>query len=191
MMTRWLFSAPLLLLAGCSGGSDGTDGNDDKAPAAEEQAADAPAGPSQNAPAQPAPAAGGASDADLAYVADPSVAPPKAPEAGVGIGVQAIPVAIRGRWALKAEDCGARPGTDLTALVIDAKTLRFFESAGDLARVRDRDANRIVADYKFSGEGQQWDRLMLLGLADGGKTLVRRDYGDGAAPDAMRYTRCA
>ena len=33
--------------------------------------------------------------------------------------------------------------------------------------------------------------LMLLGLADGGKTLVRRDYGDGAAPDAMRYTRCA
>ena len=102
----------------------------------------------------------------------------------------AIPVAIRGRWALKAEDCGARPGTDLTALVIDAKTLRFFESAGDLARVRDRDANRIVADYKFSGEGQQWDRLMLLGLADGGKTLVRRDYGDGAAPDAMRYTRC-
>ncbi len=135
MMTRWLFSAPLLLLAGCSGGSDDTD---NKAPTAQEQAADTPAGPSQNAP-----------------------------------------------------DCGARPGTDLTALVIDAKTLRFFESAGDLARVRDRDANRIVADYKFSGEGQQWDRLMLLGLADGGKTLVRRDYGDGAAPDAMRYTRCA
>lgn len=183
MMTRWLFSAPLLLLAGCSGGSDDTD---NKAPTAQEQAADTPAGPSQNAPAP-----GGASDADLTYVADLSVAPPKAPEPGVGIGGQAIPVAIRGRWALKAEDCGARPGTDLTALVIDAKTLRFFESAGDLARVRDRDANRIVADYKFSGEGQQWDRLMLLGLADGGKTLVRRDYGDGAAPDAMRYTRCA
>ena len=188
MMTRWLFSAPLLLLAGCSGGSDGTD---DKAPAAEEQAADTPAGPSQNAPAQPAPAAGGASDADLAYVADPSVAPPKMPEPGVGIGEQAIPVAIRGLGALKAEDCGARPGTDLTALVIDAKTLRFFESAGDLARVRDRDVNRIVADYKFSGEGQQWDRLMLLGLADGGKTGGRRDYGEGAAADAMRYTRCA
>ena len=188
MMTRWLFSAPLLLLAGCSGGSDDTD---NKAPTAQEQAADTPAGPSQNAPAQPAPAPGGASDADLTYVADPSVAPPKAPEAGVGIGGQAIPVAIRGRWALKAEDCGARPGTDLTALVIDAKTLRFFESAGDLARVRDRDANRIVADYKFSGEGEDWDRLMQLTVEDGGKTLVRRDYGEGAEPGPMRYSRCA
>src|SRR3546814_1164044 len=75
--------------------------------------------------------------------------------------------------------------SDLTALVIDAKTLRFFESAGDLARVRDRSANRIVADFKFSGEGETWDRLMLLGLSGGGKTLVRRDYGEGAAAEQI------
>src|SRR3546814_18722584 len=60
-----------------------------------------------------------------------------------------------------------------------------------LARVRDRSANRIVADFKFSGEGETWDRLMLLGLSGGGKTLVRRDYGEGAAAEPMRYTRCA
>src|SRR3546814_17347567 len=79
--------------------------------------------------------------------------------------------------------------SDLTALVIDAKTLRFYESAGDLARVRDRSAHRIVADFRFSGEGESWDRLMLLGLADGGKTLVRRYYGEGAGGEPMRYTR--
>jgi len=180
-MMRWIMPAALMTLAACSGGKD-------EAQPAEtaDKAAPAPA-----APAQPAPAAPATGDADLAYTPDPSMAPPAAPEPGVGSGDRAIPATIRGRWALKAEDCAARPGTDLTALVIDAKTLRFFESAGDLARVRDRSANRIVADFRFSGEGETWDRLMLLGLSGGGKTLVRRDYGEGAAAEPMRYTRCA
>ena len=42
-----------------------------------------------------------------------------------------------------------------------------------------------------NGEGATWDRRMQLDLADGGKTLVRRDSGEGAAAGAMRYTRCA
>lgn len=172
--------AATLLLAACSGG------NDEQPPAeTAEKAASAPVAPAPSAPAEPMPA-----DADLTYAADPALAPPAAPEAGIGSGAKAIPAAIQGRWALEAGDCAARAGTDLTALVIDAKTLRFFESAGDLARVRERSANRIVADYKFSGEGEQWDRLMLLALVDGGKTLVRRDYGEGAAPEPMRYRRC-
>lgn len=172
--------AATLLLAACSGG------NDEQPPTeTAEKAAPARVAPTQPAAAEPVPA-----DADLTYAADPALAPPAAPEAGIGSGAKAIPAAIQGRWALDAGDCAARAGTDLTALVIDAKTLRFFESAGDLARVRERSANRIVADYKFSGEGEQWDRLMLLALVDGGKTLVRRDYGEGAAPEPMRYRRC-
>ena len=74
--------------------------------------------------------------------------------------------------------------------MIDAANLRFHESHGELARVRERGATRIVADYKFSGEGMDWDRLMVLSVADGGKTLVRRDEGEGAAAGPMRYTRC-
>ena len=101
-----------------------------------------------------------------------------------------IPTTIRGRWALDASDCPKRPGTDLTALVIDAANLRFHESHGELARVRISDTGRIDADYKFSGEGATWDRRMQLDLADGGKTLVRRDQGEGAAAGPMRYTRC-
>ena len=34
-------------------------------------------------------------------------------------------------------------------------------------------------------------RFGLLVVDDGGKTLVRRDYGEGAVPEAMRYSRCA
>lgn len=180
-MMRWTLPVAVLMLAACGGGKN------EKQPA---ETADT-AAPAPAAPAKPAPVAPVTGSADLAYTPDPSVAPPAAPEPGVGSGDRAIPAAIQGRWALKAEDCAARPGTDLTALVIDAKTLRFFESAGDLARVRDRSANRIVADFKFSGEGETWDRLMLLGLSGGGKTLVRRDYGEGAAAEPMRYTRCA
>lgn len=179
-MFRWTLPAAMLMLAACSGGKDETQ----PAETADENVA-APGEPASAVPAEGAPA-----DADLAYTPDASAKPPAKPDAGIGTGDMAIPAAIQGRWALKAEDCPARPGTDLTALVIDAKTLRFFESAGDLAHVRDRSANRIVADYKFSGEGEEWDRLMLLGLADDGKTLVRRDYAKGAAAEPLRYRRC-
>lgn len=168
---RWTMPATLLL-AGCGGGEQ------------EKQGAPAPA--DRTARAVPT-----GKDADFAYTVDPAVPPPAAPEAGVGEGDKAIPAALQGRWALKAADCTAPKGADLTVLTIDARTLRFFESAGELARVRDRQANRIVADYRFSGEGEEWDSLMLLGLADGGKTLVRRDYGEDADPAPLRYTRCA
>lgn len=177
---RWTMPVALLLLAGC-GDADDKGATADKASVAPAPAPDAePAAP----PALPEPAP--AED----YKPDPALAPPAAPEAGIGSGDKAIPAAIQGRWAIDASDCPKRPGTDLTALVIDAANLRFHESHGELARVRERSATRIVADYKFSGEGMDWDRLMVLSVADGGKTLVRRDHGEGAAPDAMRYTRC-
>lgn len=174
-MIRQMLPATLLLLAACSGGKDEESGPE----------ASATIGPLQKAE-RPAPAET-AVDADLPEKAEEPVETPesKAPADG-----KTIPPAIRGRWALKVADCKARKGTDLTALTIDAANLRFYESHGELARVRESDAGRIVADYKFSGEGIEWDRRMQLELADGGKTLVRRDEGDGAAAGPMRYTRC-
>ena len=180
-MIRWTRPAALLMLAGCGGGEDKV------APEPEQQAETMP-----KPEAVPvAPAAGPAAQDVADYKPDPAVKPPAAPEAGVGSGDKAIPAAIQGRWAIDASDCPKRPGTDLTALVIDAANLRFHESHGELARVRERGATRIVADYKFSGEGMDWDRLMLLDVADGGKALVRRDYGEGGAAGPLRYTRCA
>lgn len=178
-MKRWIAPAGLLLLAACSGGEK--DGQAEKdMPSATPMVPEA-------APAAPA----AAQETPPDYVADPSVKPPAKPDAGIGTGDAAVPAAIQGRWALKAADCAARRGTDLTALVIDAKSLSFFESHGELAHIRERGATRLVADYKFSGEGMDWDRLMQLTVVDGGKTLVRRDYGEGAAGEPMRYTRCA
>jgi hypothetical protein len=121
---------------------------------------------------------------------EPADEAPAKPEPKITGDGKTIPPAIRGRWALKVADCKAKKGTDLTALTIDATNLRFYESHGELARVRDSDAGRIVADYKFSGEGVEWDRRMHLELTDGGKMLIRRDEGEGAAAGPMRYTRC-
>ncbi|WP_447758467.1 hypothetical protein [Sphingopyxis fribergensis] len=177
-MTRLMLPAGLLLLAACSGSEDKSQPEDSAA-----------ISPLQKT-VRPAPAetAEPAVDADLPDAAEAEPAKPKTETASDG---KTIPAAIRGRWALKAADCKAKKGTDLTALSIDATNLRFYESHGELAHVRESGANSIVADYKFSGEGVEWDRRMQLDLADGGKTLVRRDSGEGAAAGAMRYTRCA
>lgn len=172
-MTRFMLPAMVLLLAACSGGEDKS-GPEDTADISPLQKADRPAPET-------------AVDEDLPETTEPAPVQEKAESAGDG---KTIPAAIRGRWALKAADCAARRGTDLTALVIDAANLRFFESHGELARVRESGAERIVADYRFSGEGEEWDRRMQLELADGGKTLVRRDSGEGAAAEPIRYTRC-
>jgi hypothetical protein len=171
-MMRWTMPAALLMLAACSGGQDEESGPE----------ASSNIGPLQKAE-RPAPAEAPKAEAE----ADA----PAAPEAGDSVDGKSIPPAIRGRWALKAADCTARRGTDLTALTIGASDLRFFESHGELAGVQKSDADSIVADYKFSGEGEEWDRRMSLELSDGGRTLVRRDEGEGAAAGAMRYTRCA
>ena len=177
-MTRLTLTATLLLLAACSGGKD-DDGPEASATIGPLQKAERPA------PAEPPEAA---VDADLPEAADEAPAKSETPIAGDG---KTIPAAIRGRWALKVADCTAKKGADLTALAIDATNLRFYESHGELARVVSSDTSHIVADYRFSGEGAEWDRRMQLDLADGGKTLVRRDSGEGAAAGAMRYTRCA
>lgn len=173
-MTRWFLPAGLLLLAACSGGEDKS-GPEDTADISPLQKAERPA-PETTV------------DEDLPQAAEPAPVQEAAESPGDG---KTIPPAIRGRWALKVADCAARRGTDLTALTIDAANLRFYESHGELAHVRESGASRIVADYRFSGEGEEWDRRMQLELADGGKTLVRRDSGEGAAAAPIRYTRCA
>jgi len=178
-MMRWTMPAALLLLAACSGGDKDEQAEADKVPAV-------PTVP-EAAPAASAAAQESAPD----YAADPAVKPPAKPDPGIGEGDAAIPVALQGRWGLVAADCTSTKGDAKGLLTIGAGDLRFYESQGILAHIRERSATRLVADYKFSGEGEDWDRLMQLSVQDGGKTLVRRDYGEGAAPEPMRYSRCA
>lgn len=172
-MKRWIAPLAVLLLAACSGGKDedsGPEATADFGPLQKAERPDSVEAPEPDAPA-PTEEAEQGSGADVA-------------------GENAIPRAIRGRWALNAADCTARKGTDLTALTIDAANLRFYESHGKLARVRESAANRLVADYSFSGEGETWRQRVELDLRDGGRTLVRRDHGEGATDETLRYTRC-
>lgn len=152
-MIRYALPIGLLLLAACGGGAK--DGRDEQAVPDDSATKTAPLIP-EAAPSAPAAAQESLPD----YIADPAVKPPAKPEPGIGTGEAVIPAMLRGRWALKAADCQAKRGTDLTALAIDATSLGFYESHGVLARIRERSTTRLVADYKFSGEGEDWDRLM-------------------------------
>ena len=103
---------------------------------------------------------------------------------------QSIPVAIRGRWGLVPADCTSTRGDAKGLLTIDATTLRFYESRGTLGSIKERSDSRIRATFAFSGEGMTWTRDEVLAAQSGGRTLIRREYGKGAAPGPFRYTRC-
>lgn len=105
-------------------------------------------------------------------------------------GGAAIPVALQGRWGLVPGDCTSTRGDAKGLLVIGPDTLRFYESSARAGSVSEETSTRIRANFAFSGEGSVWTREMLLETADGGKTLIRREYGGGSGPEPLIYTRC-
>lgn len=180
-MIRIMLAATTLMLAACSGGEEDKSGPEATANLTPLREA------TPTAPAEPAVAPETATQSDEA--ASVGTPPEKAAFAS-DTGGKAIPASILGRWGLTAADCTSTRGDAKGLLTIDATNLRFYESHGELVRVRERAANRIVADYKFSGEGMEWDQQMLLDVRGDGRTLIRRDYGEDAS-GPMRYTRCA
>jgi hypothetical protein len=103
----------------------------------------------------------------------------------------AIPQAVQGRWGLAPADCTSTRGDAKGLLVIDATTLKFYESLATLGAIEDVDDDGIEATFAFTGEGQNWALDLDLEVKDGGKTLIRKDNGEGAAPEPLKYTRCA
>lgn len=137
----------------------------------------------------------GSEDAGLAVEETTAAAGPlptdtAAPGPTTSPAATAIPAALQGRWGLVAADC--EPGRDDAKglLTIDATKLRFYESVGTLGTVTEAGANRLRATFDFTGEGQTWQRDMLLAVEDGGAALVRTEYGEDAAPAPLRYTKC-
>jgi hypothetical protein len=128
-----------------------------------------------------------AANGDLA--ANSSVAPVEPDDAGTPAPTE-IPEAIRGRWGLVAADCTSTRGDAKGLLEIDAGRLRFYESVGTLDTVMDAEPTRLRATFDFEGEGMTWEREMVLDVQDGGSTLIRREYGEDAAPGPFRYSRC-
>ena len=119
------------------------------------------------------------------------VATPTPEPAGTeNLAVDAIPGAIRGRWGLVTADCEPGRADAKGLLTIDATTLEFYESVGTLDAIDEGTATRIRASFDFTGEGMTWERDVVLDVQDDGATLIRREYGEEAAPGPFRYAKC-
>ena len=109
----------------------------------------------------------------------------------VGAGDPAsVPAGMQGRWGLVAADC--EPGRDDAKglMTVSATTLAFYESRAALGAIKTRGADRITADFAFSGEGQTWTRTIALQLTEGGTRLRREDAGSDPEALKVTYLRC-
>lgn len=105
--------------------------------------------------------------------------------------VNTIPAAIQGRWGLVPADCTSTRGDAKGLLTIDGTKLRFYESVGTLDEIEEASDTRIRASFDFTGEGMTWERDVALEVQDNGRTLIRRESGEDAAPEPFRYSKCA
>ena len=101
-----------------------------------------------------------------------------------------IPADYQGRWGMTAEDCTGDPAAAKGLLEIAATELKFYESVCTLETVTGATGGRFRGEFAFTGEGQEWQRDVVLDLREGGKILVRREFGEGASPEPFDYTRC-
>ncbi|MGV2495090.1 hypothetical protein [Pelagerythrobacter aerophilus] len=130
---------------------------------------------------------------------------PVEPDGGIGDGatppagetsspdgdMASIPVALQGRWGLVAADCTSTRGDAKGLIEVTGNTITFYESRATLDDVAQRTDDSIRAKFSFTGEGMTWTRDMALAAQDGGKTLVRTEYGENAMADPLRYSRCS
>lgn len=162
-MQKISFVLPALaVLAACGNGTQGADTTTEEAAAKGEMAA--------NSSVAPAPS------------------PP--PDTGTPAPTQ-IPAVLQGRWGMVPADCDPARDDAKGLLTITADKLQFYESVGTLDTIMDAEPSRIRASFDFEGEGMSWQREVVLDVQDAGATLIRREYGEDAAPGPFRYSKCS
>lgn len=124
---------------------------------------------------------------------------PVEPDGGIGDGAgppvaepaaTVIPEALLGRWGLVPADCEVGRPDAKGLMVVSPTDLRFYESVGKLGKVANADSGSIRASFAFTGEGMEWTRDMALSLDAGGTALVRREFGEDAVSEPLRYGKC-
>ena len=103
--------------------------------------------PADAVPAPSAPPWAGASTPDAA--AAPTPVPASTP---VGAPVVEAPERFRGEWNTNLADCGT--GLNDSRLVIEARTMRFYETSGPILRVEQPAADEVAITAALSGEGE-------------------------------------
>jgi len=120
----------------------------------------------------------GADAMTLANACEEAVSPapqrPEPPLPGDGRREQ-IPVNFRGEWNTRLQDCGT--GRNDTRLIIDARTVRFYESRGEVTGVTRDGPRSITVEARYTGEGRTWNRSARMTLSRDGDRLTI----DGAA----------
>ena len=104
---------------------------------------------------------------------------------------ETIPATVQGMWGMTANDCVPIRDDANRLTVVTVTALTVYKARAKLAKVTVRKATRIAATYDFSGEGQTWRRHITLDVLDAGETLIRRDIGNRAIPEPLRYLNCA
>lgn len=95
-----------------------------------------------------------------------------------------IPAQYHGRWGMGANDCDPGRDDNKGLITIDPMTLRFYEATATLTELRPAIATSFSGNFRFSGEGMNWEKVETLTV--NGNTLIREDK-DGA----FTYQRCA
>jgi hypothetical protein len=103
--------------------------------------------PAEAVPAPSAPPWAGAATPEAAEgpTAAPASVPPGAP-------VAEAPERFRGEWNVDLAECGT--GMNDSRLVIEARTLRFYETSGPILRVEQASAQEVAITAALSGEGE-------------------------------------
>ena len=103
-----------------------------------------------------------------------------------------IPAQFHGRWGINAADCERGRSDAKGLMVVDDARLVFYESRGVLDRIdSNTPANRLVANYGFRGEGQEWERVETLTVRGQKLDRLSSPVADQSEPIVpLTYTRC-
>ena len=95
-----------------------------------------------------------------------------------------IPAQYRGRWGMVAADCTSTRGDAKGLITIADTTIKFYESIANLKERRPAIATSFSGLFGFTGEGQNWQKVMTFTRDD--NTLTRAEQ-----EGRFTYTRCA
>ena len=98
-----------------------------------------------------------------------------------------IPAAFHGRWGMVPADCTSTRGDAKGLIVVDASSIKFYESRATLAKVTMDAPENFTGDFKFTGEGQTWTKPQNLKLTGSSNTLIRSESDPAMS---FTYRRC-
>ena len=84
----------------------------------------------------------------------------------------AIPRRFWGEYNAKLADCGSDRND--SRLVIERKTIHFYESDAEVREIISIGSLSFVALADFTGEGERWNGMNQFSLSADGKTLTMR-----------------